>query len=155
MLRKYNTKMVDQVTKMPYNTYMNSKREPVMLDLQDMFAKENTRRFTVFSEQHCAKMSASLKGKSFTEQHRANISTALKGKSFTEQHRANMAVAQQNRKKRTQKTFGGRPANSIMTPEGKFDTVKSYAAYVGVALITVYKRIERFPDQYYFVEETV
>lgn len=110
------------------------------------------------SPEACAKMSASQKARTSygdsqhpqTLETRAKISAKLKGHEVTAETRAKISATIRSKPTPPKRARIGKP---IQTPEGIFDTVKSYAAHCGVAIITVYKRIEKHPDQYYYINK--
>jgi hypothetical protein len=105
-----------------------------------------------------AKIKKALKGKKHSAEHRANVSASLKGRIISDEHRAKMSAAQKGRvisNEALAKIITGRvkASKSLQTPDGVFPSALEYSKFVGVARITIYKRIEKYPDQYYFIKE--
>lgn len=83
-------------------TTLDAKNAPMSYNMQNGDGKFTTIGM-VHSAEHCAKMSAALKGrkrKPFSLEHCAKISATSKGKSLSPEHRAKIGVAQKGKKRK-------------------------------------------------------
>lgn len=145
------------------------------MNLQDLFDTSHPSKFNSFGPERRAKMSAAqknrfaspearakmsalVKGRIPSAETRAKMSASGKGRIFSDEHRANLSAAQKGRIISEGAITGivaGRVNSSrpLQTPDGVFPSALEYSKFVGVARITIYKRIERYPDQYYYIKD--
>ena len=111
------------------------------MNLQDLFDNTSPRQMINHTAESRANMSAAQKGRVISDEHRARMSAAQKGRVISDEHRAKIITGRVKASK------------SLQTPDGVFPSALEYSKFVGVARITIYKRIEKYPDQYYFIKE--
>ena len=120
------------------------------MNLQDMFDESDERKFFRHSEETKNKLSSRV----WSQEHRNNLSKARKGRTFSKETLAKISDSQKARTLREKQTLALRKsAWPLQTPDGVFPSALEYSKFVGVARITIYKRIERCPDQYYFIKK--
>ena len=107
------------------------------MNLQDMFDDNDARKFIKRSNEHRDNLSKALKRRTFSDETRAKMSAAQKGRPLSDYHRLALRKS----------------AWPLQTPDGIFSSALDYSKFVGVSRITIYKKIERQPDQYYYIKE--
>jgi hypothetical protein len=130
------------------------------MNYQDIFDTVASIKFVSVTEEYRANMSAAQTGRKHSKESREKMSAIKKGKVFTEETRAKMSAAQKGRvfteetkAKLRAKLKNKKPHNALQTPDGLFASALDYAEFIGCARITVYKRVEKHPDLYYWVSK--
>jgi hypothetical protein len=124
------------------------------VNYQDIFDTVSTKKFVSVTEEYRANMSAAQTGRKHSKESREKMSAIKKGKVFTEETRARMSAAQKGRvftEETRVKLKNKKPHNALQTPDGLFASALDYAEFIGCARITVYKRVEKHPDLYYWL----
>ena len=130
------------------------------MNYQDIFDTAHPRSFFKQSAETRARMSAAKTGRKHTEESRAKMSAQRKGRKHSkhrvvsEETRARMSASQKSRffsEEARAKLKNKKPHKALQTPDGLFASALDYAEFIGCARITVYKRVEKHPDLYYFV----